>query len=141
MRVLRTFLVVITLFAVGACATASSRAAARPRTAVQAAPDSADITPEKIAEGSRLFHTGRCVTCHAPNATGGLGGPNLADNDWLQINGNFAGIIGIITNGVALPDIREESFQRPMPPRGGPQNLTDEQIRLVAAYIWSLSHK
>lgn len=94
-----------------------------------------------LAEGSRLYHAARCVQCHAPNATGGLGGPNLADRDWLQIPGNYSSIVAIIKNGVALPDIREESFQRPMPPRGDATNpMTDEQIDLVAAWIWSRSN-
>jgi mono/diheme cytochrome c family protein len=144
MRVLRTSLSVAALFLLGACATAASRSAGRPSSAAQMAPDSALQTPESIAEGSRIYHTAVCVTCHAPNAGGGLGGPNLSDRDWLQINGNYASIVAIIKNGVALPDIREGSFQRPMPPRGertGQAPLTDEQIDLVAAYIWSLSNR
>jgi mono/diheme cytochrome c family protein len=130
---------VVLLAAVG-CATAASRSASRTSTQAQAAPAAELRTPEKLAEGGRIYHASPCVRCHAPNATGGLGGPNLADRDWLQIPGSYSSIVAIIKNGVALPDIREQSFQRPMPPRGGEPPLTDEQVDLVAAWIWSLSN-
>lgn len=142
MRVQTTDFLVAGLAFVAACATASTSSSPNRRPAFQERPDSIYLTPAKLEEGSRIYHTGYCVRCHAPNGTGGMGGPNLTDKQWLQINGTYGAIVAVITNGVGLADIREESFQRPMPPRGSMEvNLTDEQIRTVAAYVWSLSNK
>jgi mono/diheme cytochrome c family protein len=112
--------------------------------ATPAAPVSADpgtITAEMVALGNDIFHgrgaNGICYTCHAMDATGGPGnlGPNLVDSEWLHNDGSYGGIITTIRTGVAQP----VSAPAPMPPMGG-ATLSDEQIRAVAAYVYSLSH-
>jgi mono/diheme cytochrome c family protein len=103
--------------------------------------DPGEITPEMLALGNEIFH-GRaanaiCYTCHAMDATGGPGGlgPNLTDGEWLNNDGSYGGIINTIRTGVPQP----VNAPAPMPPFGG-ATLTDEQLRAVAAYVYSLSH-
>jgi mono/diheme cytochrome c family protein len=62
-------------------------------------------------------------------------GPALTDQEWLNTDGSYEGIMDVVRTGVAEP----VQFQAPMPPMGGIQ-LSDEQIRQVAAYVYSLSH-
>ena len=100
-----------------------------------------EITAEMVALGNAIYH-GReanaiCYTCHGMDATGGPGnlGPNLTDGQWLHNDGSYGGIIGTIRGGVAQP----MEAPGPMPPMGG-ASLTDEQLRAVAAYVYSLTH-
>ena len=50
-----------------------------------------------IAMGGRIFRT-RCATCHGSDARGGLGYPNLTDDDWLH-GGSPESIVQTITHG------------------------------------------
>ena len=103
--------------------------------------DTTKITPEMLALGNEIFH-GRaanaiCYTCHGMDATGGPGGlgPNLTDGEWLNNDGTYGAIINTIRTGVPQP----QNAPAPMPPYGGAP-LSDEQLRAVAAYVYSLSH-
>lgn len=97
-------------------------------------------TPAQIALGDSVFR-GRvggalCYVCHGPNGKGVDGiGPNLTDKEWLNTDGTVASIEKVVTDGVAKP----KKSATPMPPKGGGQ-LTDGQIKAVAAYVFSLSH-
>jgi glucose/arabinose dehydrogenase/mono/diheme cytochrome c family protein len=77
-----------------------------------------------------------CTGCHGENAEGSPLGPPLLGKKWLWSDGSFAGITKTINDGVAQP----KEYRSPMPAKGGAQ-LTDEQIKAVAAYVWSLSHR
>jgi mono/diheme cytochrome c family protein len=101
----------------------------------------AEITVDMVALGSEIYH-GReanaiCYTCHGIDATGGPGnlGPNLTDAQWLHSDGSYGGIMGTIRVGVAQP----VEAPGPMPPMGGAA-LSDEQLRAVSAYVFSLTH-
>lgn len=94
------------------------------------------VTPEMVAEGNQIFHgPGICFTCHGADAKGvGNLAPDLTDDTWLHLSGrNYDEIVNLVTNGVPQPT----EAAAPMPPKGG-ANLTDEQIRAVAAYVYSL---
>lgn len=94
------------------------------------------VTAEMVAEGEQIFHgVGICQTCHGPDATGvGNLAPNLTDDTWLNITSrNYDEIVTLVTNGVPQP----KEAAAPMPPKGG-ANLTDEQVRAVAAYVYTL---
>ena len=69
-----------------------------------------------------------CAACHGSNGTGtqALGAPNLTDKIWLHGWGEQA-IMAMVNNGK----------HNVMPAHG--ERLSPEQIRVLAAYVWSLS--
>jgi mono/diheme cytochrome c family protein len=93
------------------------------------------VTLEMVQRGRTVYETTVCFTCHGMDATGTALGPNLRDQDWLNSDGSFDGIMGVVRNGVAQP----RQYPSAMPPMGGAQ-LTDDQIRDVSAYIYAISH-
>src|SRR5512138_1880357 len=97
----------------------------------------AGVTPAAIAQGDTLFHgAGNCYACHGANAQGAVG-PNLTDAEWIHSDGSYDAIVKQIVEGVT----KEQSKSGiPMPPKGG-SSITDDQVKAVAAYVYSLSHK
>lgn len=97
----------------------------------------AGVTPAVIAQGDSIFHsTGNCYACHGANAQGAVG-PNLTDAEWIHSDGSYDAIVKQVTAGVT----KEESKSGiPMPAKGG-SSITDDQVKAVAAYVYSLSHK
>jgi glucose/arabinose dehydrogenase/mono/diheme cytochrome c family protein len=97
-------------------------------------------TKEMVALGDRIYHGqvggATCVGCHGAAGTGTTLGPNLTHTQWLWGDGSYRSIVKTITAGVPEP----KQYRSPMPPMGGAQ-LTDDQVRAVAAYIWGLSHR
>ncbi len=113
--------------------------AAAGRAAAQTAADSvpAAVTPAAILEGKSLFvGEGLCLACHGADAKGSIG-PDLTDNIWLHGTGSFAEIVARVLAGVSS---EQSKLGQIMPPRGG-SGITDEQVRAVAAYVWSLRYK
>lgn len=96
------------------------------------------VTPEMVAEGKTIFSgAGICMSCHGPAGEGIPNlGANLTDDEWLHIDGSYESIVQNILNGVTA---QESSSGVPMPPKGGTA-ITDEQVRAVAAYVWTLSN-
>jgi mono/diheme cytochrome c family protein len=93
------------------------------------------VTQEMVTAGQTVFGgPGMCFACHGANGVGGPLAPALADSEWLNIDGSYDEIVTIINNGVATP----VQFAAAMPPRGGAP-ITDEQVREVAAYVYSIS--
>jgi len=81
--------------------------------------------PEALAIGQKLF-LNTCAQCHASDAAGSRGFPNLTDNDWLY-GGDPATIKASITNG-------RNGTMPPFGPAFGEQGTKD-----VAHYVMSLS--
>ena len=110
----------------------STAAATAPRAAAAVA------TPAEIALGDSIFKGqaagGICYTCHGPDAKGTQLGPNLADSEWLNGDGSMQFIQNTVTTGVAQP----KKYPGVMPPFG--ETLTAQQVRAVAAYVYSQSH-
>ncbi len=107
----------------------------------QADSGAAAITPAMIALGDSIFHGraggGACFVCHGQDAKGTPGlAPNLTDRTWLHSDGSYWSILLLIQQGIADP----KEGSAPMPPMGGAQ-LSPEQLRAVAAYVYSLSRK
>jgi mono/diheme cytochrome c family protein len=100
----------------------------------------AGVTPEMIDAGSTIFNTRSCKNCHAVNGVGGARGPDLTDDKWIHIDGSYAAIVNLVTTGFTKAEQVDPKYQFSMNPRGG-VNLTDAEIRAVAAYVWSLSHR
>lgn len=99
------------------------------------------LAPEVVALGQKIFvgkaAGGLCFTCHGSNAKGVKGlGPNLTDGTWLHGDGSYSGIVAAIEKGVPKP--RESGT--PMPAKGGAK-LSSDQLRAVAAYVYSLRTK
>ena len=110
-------------------------AVAGARPAVAQAPPG--ITPAAIAQGDSIFHSkGNCYACHGANAQGAVG-PNLTDAEWLHSDGSYDAIVKQITTGVPQAESKSGIM---MPPKGG-SSITDDEVKAVAAYVYSLSHK
>lgn len=93
-------------------------------------------TAADVSEGQKIFSgAGNCFTCHGANGGGTGLAPSLADNEWLNVSGDYPSLQQVINAGVAQP----KKHAAPMPPRGGAA-LTDAQVKQVAAYVYSLSH-
>jgi mono/diheme cytochrome c family protein len=95
------------------------------------------MTLDLIREGDALFRgKGGCTTCHGPDGGGmpasGSGitaGLNFVPNEWGPID-------SLIKTGVPEPATRTPIL---MPPRGAASNLTDDESRRIAAYVWAIS--
>jgi len=83
--------------------------------------------PIAAAEGRAKFVV--CAACHGANGKGNpaLGAPNLTDSVWLHGWGEAA-IVAMVNQGKT----------NVMPAHAG--RLSPEQIHVLAAYVWSLSH-
>jgi mono/diheme cytochrome c family protein len=89
-----------------------------------------------IAQGDSIFHgKGNCYACHGANAQGAVG-PNLTDAEWIHSDGSYDAIVKQITTGVPK---EESKCGIPMPPKGG-STITDDEVKAVAAYVYSLGH-
>ncbi|HKS06683.1 MAG TPA: c-type cytochrome [Gemmatimonadaceae bacterium] len=143
MRVTRLIMLASLVAAANACGAAPGAAGSAGAGAGPAAAWPAEATPEAIAEGKMLFHTGSCVRCHANNGDGSTSGPALSDRQWVHSTGSFASIVSIIREGVPQSEL-SPGYGRPMPPRGAVNMntppLTDAQVTSIAAYVYSISH-
>jgi mono/diheme cytochrome c family protein len=83
----------------------------------------------------RAIYTGKgnCASCHGPEATGTPLGPDLTDEEWLNITGTLEEITGVVRSGVLQP----KSYPAPMPPMGGAR-LRPAEIEAVARYVFEL---
>lgn len=80
---------------------------------------------ENAKKGRETF-TAKCAACHGPEG-GGLIGPNLTDDSWLNGKGQRMDIYRIVSEGVAA---------KGMPAWG--ELLPKEEIISVAAYVHSI---
>jgi mono/diheme cytochrome c family protein len=98
---------------------------------------SASYTPEQVAKGDALFHgSANCYACHGSKGEG-LVGPNLTDAEWIHSKGTYDEIVKQINHGVPKEESKSGIV---MPPKGG-ADLSDDDVKAVAAYVYSLSHK
>ncbi len=95
------------------------------------------VTMAMVDEGKTVFEgAGICASCHGPSGEGipNLGG-NLTDDEWLHSDGSYEGIVETVMGGVTA---EASSSGVPMPERAG-TNISDDQVRAAAAYVWTLS--
>jgi mono/diheme cytochrome c family protein len=103
----------------------------------ESASAAASVTPELIAQGDKIFHgPGNCYACHGTNAQGSVG-PNLTDAEWIHSKGSYDEIVAQVKKGVPKEESKSGIV---MPPRGG-STISDDDVKAVAAYVYSLSHK
>jgi mono/diheme cytochrome c family protein len=96
------------------------------------------VTDSAVAVGWALFRgAASCSGCHGVEGRGSESGPDLTDAAWLHGDGSYRMISQLILHGVT----RYESTEgKPMPMRGwAPVN--DDEVRAVAAYVWSIGRK
>ena len=87
-----------------------------------------------VEEGRDLFSGGGiCHTCHL-DGTGGPLAPDLTDDQWLNVDGEYRSIVELVKTGVPQP----VKHPGTMLPRAG-MPLTDAQVEAVAAYAYMLS--
>lgn len=105
------------------------------RASAQALPEG--VTQAMVDKGKEIYaKQGLCYACHGQEGKG-LVGPNLTDDVWLHSKGSFEEIVAQVTKGVP----KEESKSGvPMPPKGG-SSISEDEVKAVAAYVYSLSHK
>jgi mono/diheme cytochrome c family protein len=117
---------------------AASSAAARPSNALPAG-----VTLAMVTQGDSIYHARSCARCHGADAKGATNGPDLTTATHTHVNGSYDDFVRIITDGVPKDSLKVATHPFPMPARGGPRPapLTDPEIRSVAAYVYSLSHK
>lgn len=115
----------------------TKKAAAKPAPAPAAAGPG---SPQLVALGDSIFHGqvagGTCTACHGQDAKGTGIAPDLTDGTWINGDGSYDFIVHTVTTGVPHP----KEHPAPMPPKGG-ATLNDDQVKAVAAYVYSLSHK
>ena len=140
MKVRTRMALVLVLAATGAGSAAgqSSTTASTPKdTSSKGGAAGAAITPELIAQGDKIFHAaGNCYACHGTNAQGSVG-PNLTDAEWIHSKGTYEDIVAQVTKGVPKEESKSGIV---MPPKGG-STISDDDVKAVAAYVYSLSHK
>jgi cbb3-type cytochrome c oxidase subunit III len=90
-----------------------------------------------IAKGDSIFHgPGMCYACHGSKAEG-MVGPNLTDAEWIHGDGSVDMIVKTVTHGIPKEESKSGIV---MPPKGG-SSISDDDVKAVAAYVYSLSHK
>ncbi len=98
------------------------------------------VTADMVVAGEHIFNGQSCIKCHGAGARGSQRAPDLTDSTWIHIDGSYSAIVALVTTGFTKSEMRDPKYPFSMNPRGG-VNLSNEQIRQVAAYVWSLSHK
>ncbi|HCL67508.1 MAG TPA: cytochrome-c oxidase, cbb3-type subunit III [Rhizobium sp.] len=88
-----------------------------------------------ISGGAAAFKV-NCSPCHGSGAAGGPGYPNLNDDDWLW-GGDLESIHTTLAHGIRY-DVDPDTRVSEMP--AFVDILQPEQIKQVAAYVWSLTN-
>jgi cbb3-type cytochrome c oxidase subunit III len=96
-----------------------------------------EVTDSAIAWGKALFHgSANCAACHGQGARGSDNGPPLTGALWLHGPGTYEWLIEQVKHGVPA----DKSFTGEAMPMRGWTPMYDEDVKAVAAYVWSVSH-
>ena len=95
------------------------------------------VTLDRIRQGDDLYRgKAGCNSCHGPEG-GGMPAAGSGITAGLNfVPSQMAAIDSVIKVGISEPITRTPVA---MPPRGAASNLTDEETRQVAAYVWAIS--
>jgi len=95
------------------------------------------VSIEMIERGKVVYAgPGICSSCHGPAGKGIPSlGADLTDSEWLHSDGSYAGITKTVMEGVTA---QASSSGVPMPAKAG-TNISDADVKAVAAYVWTLS--
>jgi mono/diheme cytochrome c family protein len=93
------------------------------------------VSAAAVERGEEIFEgKGTCYSCHGSRGEGALG-PSLADENWLHGRGRYQDILKTVRDGVPHAESRSGIA---MPARGS-ADLSEVEVREVAAYVWTLS--
>jgi cytochrome c oxidase cbb3-type subunit 3 len=92
---------------------------------------------QTVRDTGRQLFGDNCAACHGPDGKGRANYPDLTDDDWL-----WGGGPALIeqTMRVGINTLHPESRIGQMPAFGRDEMLDREQVRSVAAYVYSLTH-
>jgi len=97
----------------------------------------AGMTLAMLPQGDSLFRgKGGCVTCHGQEANGVPDMGSSLTAGVLFIPPQWSVIDSVIRVGIPHPITRTTNA---MPARGARSDLTPEETRLIAAYVWAIS--
>ncbi|MEM1420537.1 MAG: cytochrome-c oxidase, cbb3-type subunit III [Pseudomonadota bacterium] len=103
--------------------------------------DDAELLQFAQASGASTFRT-YCSQCHGSGAAGGIGYPNLNDDDWLW-GGTQDAIYLTIAHGIRQTDeegyATDDTRDNAMPAYGRDELLEEAEIAAVVEYVLSLS--
>lgn len=95
------------------------------------------MTVQTIVAGDSIYHgKGNCAACHGTEAEGLPAAGDGFTDGLSYAQPNWDSIDSLIDAGI--PDALTRSPIQ-MPPRGGRSDLSDEEVRRVAAYVWAIS--
>lgn len=115
----------------------SSQPKQTPDSAAPAPADAGSPAGALVARGDAVFHgPGNCYACHGSKGAGSIA-PSLADETWIHSKGTLEEITAQIIHGVAKEAAKSGIA---MPAKGGAA-LTDDDVKAVAAYVYSLRQK
>ena len=87
-------------------------------------------TEKSVATGRSIFHgDGNCFACHGQSLEGGPIAPTLRAHKWKNGDGSYDAILHIVMTGVDGTAMVSH-----------PGGISDQQAKLVAAYVWAVSH-
>ncbi|HEU4563884.1 MAG TPA: c-type cytochrome [Gemmatimonadaceae bacterium] len=96
------------------------------------------VTLAMIRQGDSVYHgKGGCVTCHDPE---GMGMPNAGSA--ISLGLNFIPVTPQAIDSLVTAGIPEAVTRTAvaMPGRGASGNLTPDETKQVAAYVWAIAH-
>lgn len=99
-------------------------------------PGDAELMQFSLAGGAAVFRT-YCSQCHGSGAAGGVGYPNLNDDDWIW-GGDVEAIHQTIAHGIRSTEDDDSRFSD-MPAFGKDEILEKEEIAAVVEHVLSLS--
>ncbi len=95
------------------------------------------MTLAMIVQGDSLFRgKGGCQTCHGQEANGMPNAGSSLTGGLLFVPPQWTAIDSLIEAGIPEPVTRTSIA---MPPRGAKSDLTPQDSRLIAAYVWAIS--
>ncbi|HEU4647701.1 MAG TPA: cytochrome c [Gemmatimonadales bacterium] len=97
----------------------------------------AGVTDSAIAWGRALFHgSANCSACHGKAGSGTDAAPPLTGALWMHGPGTYEWLVEQIRQGIPA----HHSVSGLAMPMRGWSNMNDDDVRAVAAYVWSITH-
>lgn len=96
------------------------------------------VLMERVVDTGHQLFGDNCAACHGREAEGGIGYPDLTDNDWIWGDGSVTAIADTLRVGINARHVDTRFAQ--MPAFGAQQMLSRPDVINVARYVYSLSN-